>query len=244
MQEHGSHHWPTLFQFAKAPTWNTLDAWLSTGVKHRVIFKATTPTANVLGVRQQWNIVICHRKLGSMQLVRDVAPRILPAYVQDLCGRRLWVPQKHDDETDNILDDMANWFHRHGGHPTAVLRARDILRVPGRPTADVYFMELLRYLHREGRLAKIRLNFDDVGGSLPKIIDDKDADQIWVPQRSVIDLVEATASLPLDLLPATKALESHGCLQDERERGGKLGWVIDADWFNKQWLALEAQYVE
>jgi hypothetical protein len=244
MQNHGSHHWPTLFQFTKTPTWNTLDAWLSTGVTHRVIFKTPSPTANVLGVRQQWNIITCHRKLGSMQLVRDVAARILPAYVHDLCGRRLWVPQKNDDETDNILADMANWFHRRGGDPVAVLRAKEILRVPGRPTSDVYFMELLRYLHQERRITKMRAGFDNIGSQLPKIIDNRETNQIWIPQRSVIDLAEATASIPLDLLLVTQALEQRGCLQAEVEHNDKMGWVVDADWFNKQWSDLEAQHVE
>lgn len=244
IQSCGNHHWPTLFRLGKTLNLNALDAWLSAGVTHQVIFKMPTATVNVLGIRQQWNIITCHRKLGSMQLVKDVAPQVLPAYVRDICARRLWVPQNHPDETDNTLDDMSSWFHRQGGDPTAVLQARRVLRVPGQPLGEVYFMELIRYLYKEGRLVKVQQGFDNVGGQVPKIVDHRKQNQIWIPQRNLIDLVEAIASIPLDLLPVTHALEQCGCLQGEVEQHGKMGWTVDAAWFDKQWDDLEAQHTE
>jgi hypothetical protein len=243
IEQCGNHHWPVVFEFTKAIPWNMLDAWMRK--RDRVILKASSPAANVLGVRQRWNIISCHRKLGSMQLICDVANRILPAYILDLCERRLWVPQKNPDETDNLLDDMANWLHRHGGDPEAVRRARKILRVPGRPTVEVYFVELLRYLRQEQRLVLVQAEFDQGKSQIPKIIDGgKEVNQAWIPQRSVIDLVEAAASLPLDLLPVTQALQQRGCLVREGKRNGKMGWLVRADWLDKQLSDLEAQHVE
>ncbi len=244
MQSCGNHHWPALLRFGKTLNLGALDAWLSTGVTRQVIFEMPTATASVLGIRQQWNIVICHRKLGSMQLVTDAAPRVLPAYVQDVCERRLWVPQKHPDETDNTLDDMSSWFHRQGGDPTAVLQARRVLRIPGRPLGEVYFMELIRYLYKEGHLENIQWGFDNTRGQVPKIVDHRKQNQIWIPQRSMTDLVEAVASIPLDLLLVTRALKQCGCLQGEVEQRGKMSWVVDATWFDKQWDDLEVQHTE
>lgn len=238
-----THRWPTLFSLGMQD-WKMIDARLPDGAACQAIFKMPTPTINVLGVRQQWNIVTCHRKLGSMQLVKDVAARVLPAYLKDVCERRFDIPHRYPDETDNILNDMASWFHRQSGDPLTVHRARDVLRVPGRPAGETHFIELLRFLFNEGRLKNVPVDFDDVPESVPKMVESESRDQVWIPQRSVIDLTEAVASIPLDLLPTTKALRECGCLRKEAPRAGKMGWIVDNQWFNRQWKELEAQHVE
>jgi hypothetical protein len=238
IDNHRSQRWPIMFHKTWPKVLGTLDA------TQQVIFKMPTATVNVLGIRQQWNIITCHRKLGSMRLVKDAAPRVLAAYIRDLCERRLWLKKKHPSETDNILDDMSGWFHRQGGDPVAVLRARNILRVPGRPTGEIHFMELLRYLRREGAITQIRDGYDDVGDRMPTLADSDERKEIWIPQRSIIDLVEASASIPLDLLPVTRTLQQCGCLRGEIERDGKMGWAVDAVWFYEHWDALEAKHLE
>jgi hypothetical protein len=84
--------------------------------------------------------------------LRHAIAGIVPAYLQDLSERRLWIEKKTDHHVYDILADVADWFERWAGDARAVRKAREYLYVDSLNLWDA-FLELIQRMLEEGDLA-------------------------------------------------------------------------------------------
>jgi len=230
--ESQEHTWPIVFELSSSEL-KRHQTWLMSPSRGQAVMSVGSVAARILGIRQHWNIIRCQRKLGSMQLLNRLASRVLPSYLEDLCSRKLYYEHVAPTVIESILRDMADWFLRTcHGDSHVVLSALDLMELPESKPAWEHFIELVYELLCQGRLQTVWSGFDD---SDPKsIVFDRDSQEAWLPQRSIIDGAEALAGIQPDTLLITKTLQDSEVLLDEREHAGHLGWVLRSDWLEKQ----------
>lgn len=244
LNKHYRHDWPVLFQWQRGLSTGLLNDYFSTTANRQAILPIDAAAAHVWATRQHGHIIRNTRKLGPMQLLSKIAPKVLPSYLFDLCGRRFFICNRWNSMADNILTDMATWFHRQGGSPGVLEQARDIMEVPGRYSAADHFVALLHCLHQTERLTKVRDDFSGVpsGEHLHFIV--LTQDQIWIPQQDIADLTLDVTGMPLSLTAVTQALEQCNALLGEPERMQRRGWLISDDWFGPVWAKLDSRPVD
>jgi len=239
LMEQQQHNWPTVIEMSDYML-QQHQAWLMSPTRNNAVLMISSPACRVLGIRQHWNIIRCRRKLGSMQLLNRLASRVLPAYIEDLCSRRLYYEHLAENGIETILRDMANWFLRaRQGNSHTILSALDLMELPGTYPAWRHFVELLYELVTRGRLGTLWEGFDS--RDTKSILFDRENQRAWLPQRQIVDGIEAVAGISPDTLLITKTLEDSDVLLEERKHAGHLGWVLRSDWLEKQFETVKAK---
>ena len=234
--EHLRHHrWPILLD---TPVDTAVARWL-TDVQPRGLFvRPNWPMARVLGLRGTWIGIRSDRRLGSAPLTDHVAPRVLPFYLQDLCKRKLWLPNTGLPTVENVLQDLTEWFHDlSDGHTAALVAARAVLETPQTVPAWRHFMELVVHMMETGIFHPGRLASHDPGPPAVVVRPDEQPG-VWVSQRRFSEGVEHLAAFAPDLLLVTKSLAHEEALYDESVYRGDYGWRIHEPWWDKRFQAL------
>jgi hypothetical protein len=228
------HQWPVVL---RAPAHRTLSPgrWLGVPEAARIIVSLPSTTVQVLGLRRQWHIIHCPRRLGSLQLTGDSASLLLPHYLQDLCGRKFARDEERIGSPLEVLADMADWFAEYGGHRAAVTGAKQFLEQSDANTSlHRFFVRLIAYGVAENYIRPAR----DSCVSIADVLYLEASNTVWISQRSVSDFALRNGDLPLDVLLVTQVLESLGALRAEDFHHGERGWVVDREWWDTQWRSL------
>ncbi len=112
--EERRHRWPLCVPIAENATKKTKLQWFDSDRVYMrncvtVMDEATAETKD----NGLWNLVIGIEPIKMAWNLDDwsplkTVPRLVPAYLRDVCSRHLQV--------DNILNDLANFIARNGGH--------------------------------------------------------------------------------------------------------------------------------
>ncbi len=228
------HQWPVVL---RAPANRTLmpGRWLGFPEAARIIVSLPSTTAQVLGLRRQWHIIHCPRRLGSLQLTGDSASLLLPHYLQDLCGRKFTRDEERIGSPLEVLADMATWFEEYGGHRSAVVNGKQFLEQSDDATPlHRFFVRLVAYGVAEQYIRPAR----DSCVNVADVLHLEASDTIWISQRAVSDFALRNGDLPLDVLLVTQVLESLGALLSEDFHHGERGWIVNREWWDTQWRSL------
>ena len=127
--DHTRHRWPIMLHSAFTNVnFAAIDSWLTKPQARQSILTTSFYTAQVLGTRGTWNVIHCPSKLGTLHGIDTTARKVMPAYLQNLCSRRLDVAYNHTNPVLVALDDLARWFKDEcGGDPETVQNAHKVL---------------------------------------------------------------------------------------------------------------------
>ena len=225
----GAHQWPALLSLSSA----TAGPWVAASPPCNCLVPVNWATARVLGIRNTWCTLRSDRKLGSMQLVTQAAAKILPAYIQGLCERQLWLDDTSTHLVEAVLNDMAEWFGQQGGAQSVVRKAHRMLELPAKPGPATHFRELLQKLQETGALGFTRAGFERRKDTQPRMLYiEGTIPGIWIPQDMFHDVVVAQAAPAPDTLLITKSLKAEGALLGETVHRDDLGWLVTEQWWN------------
>lgn len=227
-----THPWPALVLTPGPLDQHAVSIWLQSAAARQAILAVPSAAARVLGLRDTWNIIRYPRQLGTMQIINPVAGQLLPAYLQNLCSRKLCFDQPRSAGALNILADALGWFAESGGDPTVGATAQSLLEAAGDVPPWRHFLELLLNLRTSGRLDFRRHGFEKPANKrTPAILYLSDPSRLWIPQDAVCEQIRQLAAMPPDLLKITESLNASGALKGEEVIGGCLGWVLDEEWY-------------
>lgn len=223
------HRWPCYVSLsAKAIATAAAKDWFTGQAASNTITPLPWATARVLGIRDTWCIIHCNRKLGSMQLVSTAAEYVVPAYLQDLCARRLDILRHGPSGINDLLHDLADWFARLRGDKGAVLAARQVLELPGLTSPVQHVMDLIARLIGDNVMPVVR---DEIA---PPHAARAAIGEVQIPQRAFSEAVERISGIPPDVLLVTKTLAAAGVLLGEVEIHDDRYWRLQETWWCKE----------
>lgn len=223
--------WPSLVPGVVPPSRYT---WLEQDQAKNCIFSFSSVAGKVLAMRGRVNLIQHDRKLGSLQLLHNAAPYVVPNYLQDLYKRNIVLPDEQPDLAVDVLADLADWFGRIGGDMHAVNSAAKILSTPKSKSASDYFCELVLQLHGDGSLTFNEDGFHkaDSGTAVVRVRDEENL--IWISQDRFSEAVQAAGGVAPDLLLITNALMEQGSLVSEPTFQREQGWLLREQWWNRK----------
>jgi hypothetical protein len=218
---HYRHRWPVVTGLAVWLRWAQVNADAASA--HAVL---TPPaiSAHALNIDQRWNSVICNKQLSKLPVPAEALANICGGYLQDICRRKFQLEPCGKSPLITLLNDIASWYKRQGGHAAAVRAAHRMLEWPGHPDGSVHFMRLLFAVVNQASPAA-------TAAAQPVMA----ADSVWVPQQPVLTYNTSITAIPLNAANITQALAASGGLIREETRDGQLGWTVAADWFTNAW---------
>jgi hypothetical protein len=120
------HNWPLLLKPPTEKPSVSIRAWLNTGETKSCI----VPLCDKLeaeAIINGWVVIRSERHFEGLHALEQIAPRVAPAYLMDVCQRRGCIGGLSPHPLHDVLRDLANWFASQGGDPKAVLRALHVL---------------------------------------------------------------------------------------------------------------------
>ncbi len=208
--------------------------WLEQQQAPNFVLSVPAVAGSVLAMRGRVNMIRYHRQLGSLQLLYDAAPFVIPNYIQDLYTRNIFMPDASRDLADDVLQDLAAWFERTGGNAETVLSARDVLRTPTARTPVDYFCELVFELFTEGKLKIGRDGYDKADERCAIMQFDSPQAGMWISQSRFSKVVERAGGVAPDLLLITRSLKEQHLLLDEPLYAREHGWLVPEQWWNSR----------
>jgi hypothetical protein len=148
------HDWPVVLNlFAGHPPRVTAQWAESPGPKNAILPLGEYATLS-LATNPGFNLISSAEPAAPLGALRGVAQKLIPAYFEDLCKRRLWIDRRTKTHPQDILHDMADWIQRAGGNPRPVIAAQNVLWVGGKKPERL-FLELIFRLYDGGHIQMI-----------------------------------------------------------------------------------------
>ena len=144
------HAWPTVVRLADGPTKVTAD-WIDSPGPRNAILSLDRHTALAVGSHPGFFTIRAFEPPVALGDLQKALVQLVPAYIQDVCARRLWIEQGAEHEVFNVLADIRGWFDRQGGDGAAVESARTVLSVDGLAPCNS-FMDLAFHLRQQGQI--------------------------------------------------------------------------------------------
>ena len=208
--------------------------WLEQPQAANFVLSVPAIAGSVLAIRGRTNMVRYQRQLGSLQLLYNAAPFVIPNYIQDLYTRKIFMPDASRDLADDVLQDLSDWFKRIGGNAETVLAARAVLHTPTSRTPVDYFCELVFELFADGKLKIGRDGYDKADERCAIMKFDAPQPGMWISQTRFSKAVERAGGVAPDLLLITRSLKEQQLLLDEPVYSREYGWLVPEQWWNSR----------
>lgn len=229
----GQHNWPYILSLPKHPDLAGVESWLLHDSANNSILSLSPAAARVLGIRG-WNVIRQERKLGTIHAIASAARHVLPAYLAELCSRRLYINHSTNSHTENVLRDLAHWFgERYDGDQLAVLDGADLFDLGETTPPYVHFLDAVFQFIATKRLGHNRKGFETNPGQ-DVVYEDGDNPVVWIPEQRVVQRIEEEASLTPNLIAVTQSLEDAGGLVSRCSYADKPGWLIADSWWSQE----------
>lgn len=220
------HGWPV--GFLQLPA-ERIHEWLLTHSDRNCVIKTSRVGAFALRLRGRWLVVASDEQLYDLRGLNRVLNKLVPAYLGDLCSRRLLLPK---GPTIKVLyHDVVDWFARCGGDASGVEAGGAIIL----PDEDGWsaFVDLLAELVYAGNVGMARKGFEvERQPGVTYITTDADRDVALIPQTGLNGLLARHAAPPVDATIVAKRLGDK--LAGQERYQGELHWAVPAAWLNEQ----------
>jgi len=225
-----TQNWPILVRPQVPP--QNYDWMDDVNAKHYILNVPLIPSYIQL-IRGNANVIRYHRNIGSLQLMRDVADKVIANYLTYACQHKLLAYDHRNDLAMEVLHDMTKWFSSIGGVANTVRNAYSLLHTPGRYPCSKYFCELVFTLHQLGKLKFGQFGFWN-NAVAPGVTELPNNEGMWISQTRLCNAVSGDCGLSPDVLLITNDLDNQGVLKGETPHFGDIGWVVDTDWWFAQ----------
>lgn len=236
----GNHLWPVITPLPLKTSY-----WTDSATASRSVIGLPPEAACLLGLRNNWYTVYNPRNIGTSQLLPPQLSAILPAYLQDLCSRKLWIEDTGKGVIHDLLDDLSGWLSRQGIAAQPLRECQPLIRCPAPDFPLNCFTELLVRFFLDRRMGFARADYTPTAKTRPSLVYFKATDTtpaaVWIPQRGFCDTAEIVARMPPDNLLITKALAEAGVLLREETYRQEIGWLVPEAWWNEELKRLEPE---
>ncbi len=225
------HDWPEVVKvggFSKLPIFAD---WLADAPEaRRCLVTLNLVQAVALWLGHDWRIL----EDQTWHLARpehlEIAPHFAAGYLADLCGRqaRLVGDETETDWMTRVTMDVADFVHRSGGNPAAVLRSTAKIWQGGPANKAEAFGDLLCSVYAAGGLEALPADMCDVATSRTMVYTDGG---LLVAKSTLMEVLKEHAAPTFDLTKLTGALAAAGILKEERVTARAAGWLISAEWW-------------
>jgi hypothetical protein len=103
----------------------------------------------------RWRLIDGEARIDDLERLTNVASRLVPAYMHDLCQRRLRFAETGQPQAsfiEQLIEDVADFVDRKDGNPKDVLSALDVLTPDNRDASKPTVAEIFGRLIWEGKL--------------------------------------------------------------------------------------------
>jgi hypothetical protein len=229
-----SHGWPLSVRINKQQL-KPLIRWLSVDLEERRCVAPLDPwKAAALQLVGGWRTFELDDLLILPPELTTLAPRLLPAYLQDFCKRRFRLADGQD-LLSQVVNDLADWADRWRADSSVIASSRNLLRGEGDEDARAAFGDFLARLVLSREVQCVPESF-----AVP--LDDRtivrlDATEqrragVFVSWELIQAALRRRHAPICDLMRITEIV-ARGPLIEEGEIGGQEGWLLDSKW----WIA-------
>jgi len=227
------HGWPVVASKPLGRFARVTAEWAEADGPRNAVLSLNQFAALSLATTPGFNVIYSQEPAAPLDVLRQSATRLVPAYVQHVCERRLWIGLK-DVRMPEILADLADWFQGLGGDAAAVRRADRVLYVgghqPWRP-----FLELVFRLYAAGQLDLVRDGFQPGRPLVPVIVyrpTSGPTPPSYVVPTSALNRVLGRVGAPgVNFSDILKSLQGIGAPVEAIESG----WDFKADWWTERY---------
>lgn len=228
-----SHAWPALL--TKAAT-RTVANWLTGEHSRNCIINTDWLTAKVLAARGPWAAAASDTPLCDLRQMLSAAGKLIPAYLQRLCRRRMRLPQ--GDTMLAICKDLGSWLDDENGDASVLEQvARELADQAA--SADTIGQILGRGIH-SGAFEYVQKGCKIAKRVELYLVYDADEDTVWISQQVLNRWLSRKGAPTLDTKRVTELLGKTLIRQDLYSPGSTC-WVLPAAWITEhvaKWDAL------
>jgi hypothetical protein len=229
----GRHDWPTVVSGPLVRPTQVTAEWAEASGPKNAIFSPNPYAALSLGTNVGFNVISGHEPAAPLDALRQAAAHLVPAYVADVCERKLWLGLR-DVRMRDILPDLADWFQRVGGDAAAVRGAENVLYVGGHQPWRL-FVELVFRLCAAGHLDLARDGFQSRRPAVPTIVHRLASDTMppayVVPARSLNRLLGRLGAPAINLSKIQESLKDTPGFFGANE----TGWMFEEAWWQDRY---------
>jgi len=226
-----SHAWPAYLSPAPGGSWGWMDSAEGRGVSG---YFCEMPWAAglVAAMRNEWVMIDQPQKLGAAQFMPSAGGTMLAHFLRYVCEKQLWDFSIGDDDwIERVMKEVVAWYLSIGGDYPGPRAGARILRTQRYSKARM-FADILSRLIAAGDLPE---RHGDLQTSPVEWVLHVDGDQpfVWVPQRTISELLERRGGLPLDILLTSRVLKEADAIHSEAVAQGRAGWLVKRAWWNE-----------
>lgn len=155
--------------------------------------------------------------------------KFLPAYLLDLCQRRLQGPQEVRDSvwTFRVLEDIAAFVERHNGLGAEVFKAKAVLSPDCEEGYPEALVELVYGFMQDGKMVLIPEGFEDANSKQPTVVRHENGD-IAIPKLDLASLLKSKKAKLTDFAQVSAILMRADVLVEDTDRH----WIVSRSWWN------------
>lgn len=226
-----THRWPVVFQVVTRLQRRHQQMLLEAESPHgrHAVMRVDWYQGMTFALTGSWHVVAGETGGKVAPQLREVASKLLPAYLQDLCerglGMDLW-PERADSFLEDVLEDLARFVDQQYGNGEDVLAALKVLW-PGDDDGHAAALgELLVRFIQAGDLDVV----DETAGTRPALLRVPEDEGLLLPHATWHRLLRRR-QVPLpDAARVGAALAQAGVLIENRDEG----WVISEAWLRER----------
>jgi len=198
--------------------------------ERNLMFGVDWVESRMLALGGKWSVIEERNKVEVRPELMEFAAKFVPAYIQDLCRRRMVLGhwrELSDAHTENVLRDKARFAKEQGGHAAPILAAGKLI-LPAREGGNATALaDLIAYWMRTGDLRIEEEGCQHQGLTLVRI---RDKNAYLLTYGALDELAKDVAvDVPrFDRIVAM--LEYAGVLVETRPEG----CVIDGPWIDEK----------
>lgn len=172
--------------------------------------------------------VLENQEAGSLpEAAQHSLRQLIPAYLQDLCQRRLVWSTEEPDWYEQILGDLAEFVTRHHGDGQAVYLARGVATADREHGHADAFAELTSQYVRDGNFVLLPEGYEDENPAVLRVESGYTKAAIRVPKAHFADALAKRTIRFADFARVSTVLSRAGKLLDDSEEY----WTVPENWW-------------
>lgn len=224
------HNWPVVMLTRRKAT--GLEDWIDPNREdegaHNCIASLGWYMTTVKKLTAGWHVIEDSRAINDLSVeARQSVKKFLPAYLLDLCRRRLaWKASSDLDWFSCVLNDISDFVTRSGGPGREVFKAESAV-FPDRDEGFAEsFVDLVFYLTRDSAFISLPEGFEDLQRKKPSITIKEDC--VSVPKQALVDILVKKHVHLKDLSRVTSVLRAAEVLKED----SGTHWDVCKTWWN------------